>query len=261
MPASPGEPAKIKRVNCSNCGYRIRADAEVCPHCHVDPHTRRPLPSNLLIGVLVVLVLAFVCVFASQFLVNPMTQFAALGLKPQPTTVIQVIYSVVTPVPPTPTAGPSVTPLPASPAPRPSPTPARPSAPTLAPTQPAPSPTSSEFGVPKLTAPANNANFTGADAEIALEWQTVAPGGLRENEWYLVSLAYTSRNGGAVTQSGWSRETRWSVKKDWWSDASVTTRTFAWSVQLMRIEGADPYASATRTPISPPSETRRFVWQ
>ncbi len=266
MTPSTGESAsaKVKRINCRNCGYRIHADAEVCPHCHVDPHTRRPLPSNLLIAILIVLVLAFVCVLVSQFLVNPMTQFAALGLKPQPTTVIQVIYAVVTSPPPTPppSVAPTITLLPTLTfTPRFSPTPTRKGAPTITPTPPVPSPTSSDYGVPKLIAPANGANFSGADADISLEWQGVAANGLRENEWYLVTVSYTSRNGGATTKNGWSRETRWNVDKSWWSDASASARTFSWSVQLMRVEGADPYASPTRTPISPPSETRKFVWQ
>ena len=262
--ASSGEPVseKIKRVNCRNCGYRIRADAEICPHCHIDPRTRRPLPSNLLIAILILLVLAFGCILASQFLINPMTQFAALGLKPQPTTVIQIIYAVATFPPPTATNAPTLTPLPTlTPTSRFSPSPTRRGAATITFTPPAPSPTSSDYGAPKLIAPTNNANFSGADAEIVLEWQSVVASGLRENEWYLVTISYTARNGTATTQSGWSRETRWSVKKDWWSEASLAVRTFSWSVQLMRVDGADPFTSPTRTPATPPSETRKFVWQ
>jgi len=224
MADSSSEPAseKIKRVNCRNCGFRIRGDVEICPHCHVNPQLRKPLPSNLLIAVLVGLVLVFVCVLAAQFLINPLTQFAGLGLKPQPTTVIQIIYAVAT---------------------------------TAA------SPTSSDYGAPKLSAPATNANFSGADAEIVLEWTSVVVNGLRENEWYLITISYTARDGKATTQSAWSRETRWNVKKDWWSDASLAARTFSWNVQLMRVDGADPFTSPTRTPATPPSETRKFVWQ
>jgi len=240
MAASSGPPAseKIKRINCRNCGYRIRSDAEICPHCHVNPQTRKPLPSNLLIAVLVGLVLVFVCVLAAQFLINPLTQFAGLGLKPPPTTVIQIIYTVATQAPPSAT-----------------------NAPTITPTRLAPSPVPTDNGAPKLNAPANNANFSGADAEIVLEWTSVVANGLRENEWYLVTISYTARDGKAITQSGWSRETRWSVKKDWWSDASLAARTFSWNVQLMRVDGADPFTSPTRTPATPPSETRKFVWQ
>ena len=240
MSVSTGEPAseKIKRVNCRNCGYRVRVDTEICPHCHVDPRTRRPLPSNLLIAILLMLVLAFVCVLVSQFLVNPMTQFAALGLRPQPTTVIQVIYVVVTPSAATLT-------------------------PTVAPTftRPAPSPTAGDYSAPKLVAPANSAIFSGPDADISLEWSSVVASGLRENEWYLITISYTARSGAVTTQSGWSRETRWSVKKDWYGDASLAARTFSWNVQLMRVEGADPFTSPTRLPATPPSETRKFVWQ
>lgn len=263
MSVSTGEPTpeKVKRINCRNCGYRVPSDTAICPHCHVDPHRRRPLPSNLLLAVLLTISLAFVCVVVSLFLINPMAQFAALGLRPQPTAVVQIIYSVATQVPtatiaPTLTAHPTLTP-----SPRFSPSPTRKGAPTITVTPPPPSPTSSDYGTPKLTVPANNASFTGEETEIALEWQSVVAGGLRENEWYLVTVAYTGRNGSATTQSGWSRETRWVVKKDWWSDASLTARTFTWSVQLMRVVGANPYASPTTSPATPPSETRKFVWQ
>ena len=234
------EPAseKIKRINCRNCGYRIRSDVELCPHCHVNPQTRRPLPSNLLIAVLVGLVLVFVCVLAAQFLINPLTQFAGLGLKSQPTTVIQIIYTVATQAPPSDAT-----------------------APTITPTRLPPSPIPTDNGAPKLSAPANAAIFSGADADIVLEWTSVVASGLRENEWYLITISYTGRDGKATTQSGWSRETRWTVKKDWYSEASLAARTFSWNVQLMRVDGADPFTSPTRIPATPPSETRKFAWQ
>jgi hypothetical protein len=252
---------KVKRINCRNCGYRIRSDAEICPHCHVNPQTRKPLPSNLLIAAIVGLVLLFVCVLGAQFLVNPLTEYAGLGLKPPPTAVIQIIYTVATQPPSEAADEPNATPPPGvSAPPKSAPSPTHTAAPPTA-ARPAPSPTSGEYSAPKLTAPTNNATFSGGDADITLEWSSVVSSGLRENEWYLITLAYTARNGATTTQSGWTRETRWSVKKDWYSDASLAARTFSWNVQLMRVDGADPLTSPTRTPATPQSETRKFVWQ
>jgi hypothetical protein len=266
MADSPAEPkhVKAKRINCRNCGYRIHADAEICPHCHADPRTPRPLPSNLLIAVLVLLMLGVVCAVGFVYFLDPIRQLASIGLNPQPTTTVRIIFTVATPITPTATALSTSTPLPTATATsRFSPTPTRKGAPTASATatRPTQTPGPNDYGAPKLVSPAIGAFFAGIDTDFALEWQNVAPNGLRENEWYLITITYTSRANVTVTQTSWSRETKWNVKKDWWNDASLNSRTFYWNVQLMQIDGADPYSSPARTPVSRLSETWKFLWQ
>jgi hypothetical protein len=171
--------------------------------------------------------------------------------------VVQVIYVIATPVPATSTLMPTATFTPTS---RLSPTPTRRGARTPTLTLAAPTPTLAAYPAPLLIAPANVAIFDGAEASITLEWGSVSPSGLRENEWYRISVSYTGRDAKPVEQTGWSKETRWSVPTAWWNDAASGARTFTWNITVMRVEGVDPFASPSRTPAGPTSATRSFIW-
>ena len=256
-----------ERVRCKHCGNRIPADAAVCPRCKADRsaelargarHSR--IPAFVRVGAIIVGVLLLICVGWVIFrAITTNALVRVLGLyEPTraPTRVIQVIYVVVTPVPPTPTFSPTPS---ATPTPRVSPTPTRRGARTPSPA-PAVTLPPGFYPAPQLLAPANTTVYNGADAVIILEWQSVAASGLRENEWYAISISYTARSGSPATQTRWSKETRWTVPKVWWNDAAPDARTFKWKVAVVRVEGVEPLASPSRTPISPDSVTRSFIW-
>ncbi len=256
-----------KRINCSNCGYRVPADALLCPHCRADPRQWRLRWSTALLLLLGALLFIYLCVLTIRILpaligsvsIPEPTATASPTRTPTITIVVQAMELTATPSPITlpPTLPPSATPTTTS---RFTLTPTRRGAPTGTPTLGSPTPKLADYAAPKLTAPLNMAMFSGSDANIALEWQSVSTSGLRENEWYQVSASYTARTG-AITQTVWSRETRYQVKKEWWNDALPSARIFSWNIQVMRVEGADPYASPSRVPASPPSETFKFEWK
>jgi hypothetical protein len=185
----------------------------------------------------------------------------ALGLNTlvqTPTEFIQVIYVVATTARPTssPTQNPTVTPLA-----RFSPTPTRRGT-RAATTSPAPpTPVQVSYFAPQLIAPANATVYSnGPLASITLQWQPVSPNGLRESEWYHVTITYAARDGTPGLRNGWSKETRFEVKGEWWGDAAPDARTFKWNVAVMGIDGADPLLSPTKTLVSPISATRTFFW-
>ncbi len=249
----------VQRIRCGQCGRRIPADQEVCPRCGRDPHAERRFRARWLAAIVGALLVLCVGWFVYRMIATN-TLARALGLAPAtagpPTVVVHVIYVVATTAAPMPTV--TYTPT-ATSIPRVSPTPTRRGALTATATR-RPTPAPGTYPAPQLTAPPNGALYSGPDATIALEWSPVAASGLRENEWYQISLTFTDRVGKLVSQVAWSKETRWVVRGDWWSQASPDTRTFQWQVSTVQIEGIDPYVSPTRAPTSPPSVVRTFVW-
>ncbi len=252
-------------MRCAQCGYRIPADVPECPRCGGDPYTRRfpfALPSRniaraslILLGILLLACLGWVIFRA--FSTNLVGRVLGLA-EPEsaPTQVVQVIYVVATSPAPTPTLIPTAT---VSPTPRFSPTPTRRSARTPTPTRPIPTPAPTLYPAPVLTGPANTTVYSGANANIVLEWQSVSAAGLGENEWYRISITYLGRDGKPVEQVRWSKEIHWTVLTDWWNDVSQDNRTFKWNVTVVRSQGIDPFAS-NNTPASPSSVTRSFIW-
>jgi hypothetical protein len=173
-----------------------------------------------------------------------------------PTRIVQVIYIVASPIPPTPTRTPTATPTKVV---TPTPTkrgarPASTSTPAIPPVPPGFYP-----AVP-LLAPLNTTVYTGADASIVLQWQSVAPNGLRENEWYEIKVTYTARDGTAGERKSYSKETTWTIASDLYKDVSTETRTFKWTVTVVRVDGIDPLITTNRTPISVGGTTRTFIW-
>ncbi len=185
----------------------------------------------------------------------------ALGLDTlvqTPTQVIQVIYVVATTAlpSPSPTQDPTVTP----PA-RFSPSPTRRGARTATPAPVAPTPVQAFYPTPQLIAPANATVYSnGPQASITLQWQPVSASGLRESEWYHVTITYVAQDGTPGLRNGWSKETHFDMKGEWWGDAAADARMWKWNVAVMRIDGADPLLSTSKTLASPVSATRTFFW-
>jgi hypothetical protein len=249
-----------ERIRCSHCGSRIPADAAVCPRCGVDPRARR-FPHAARVGAIAIAALLLMCCgWVAIRAVTTNTLGRALGLD-QPTTVptqvVQVIYVVATPISPTPTLTPNPT---ATPTPRFSPTPTRRGARTATPVPTSAAVAPGAYAAPQLVSPLNATVYQGADSVITLQWQPVSPNGLRENEWYYITMAYTARDGTPGFRYGWSKETRWNVPSAAWNDAANDARTYKWYVAVMRIQGADPLMSPSKTPVSPNSATRTFIW-
>lgn len=255
-----------RRIRCRNCGYRIPADSTVCPHCGENP---RLSTIALLVRVAILLLGGLLGLGACWLGLRALT---ANGLvltdgseesPPTPTATIQIVFVQATAIPPTPALEPMATPtLTLTPTPQFSPTPTRRGVrtPTLTATRPGPTPTSPTFSAPSLLGPPNLSIFTGEDANIFLSWQSVTTGSLPENEWYAISVSFTLRDGKSEMQRGWSKEPGWNVPKKFYSDASPKERAFKWNVTVMRVEGADPYASPNQAPASPTSVTWTFFW-
>ncbi len=250
------------RVRCAHCGKRIPADEAVCPHCDHDPHASRfPFTLRVIIIFLCAILIAcggWIAFRALNVFVFP----GAARADVTPTAAVQIIFVVATvPAPsftPLPTLTPNATTTPTS---RFSPTPTRIGVRASNTPLPSRTPTLAPYSAPRLIAPLNATIYEGAHANIALEWQSVALNGLRENEWYMISVAYTARDGKSATRIGWSKETRWTVIKDWHADISLNARTLSWNVTVMRVDGADPFASLTRAPASPVSAARTIIWK
>jgi hypothetical protein len=188
---------------------------------------------------------------------NVFARALGLGESTQtPTQFIQVIYVVATTPRPTPSPTPNSTATS-----RFSPTPTRRGARTSTPAPIRPTPVPGFYNAPQLTAPANATVYSnGLNAIITLQWQPVSPNGLRENEWYYVTLTYVARDGTPGLRNGWSKETHFDIKGEWWNDAASDARMFKWNVAVMRIDGVDPLLSPSKTLVSPSSATRTFFW-
>lgn len=255
------------RIRCRQCGRRIRADSVVCPRCGRDPYSKAP--PSLRVPLFLVGGLLLICslwVMYRAVTTNTLDRALAwINPAPSSTPTARIAYAVATtraPLPTlTPTATPTLTPL-HSPTPTLSPTPTRRGAPTITSTPPPPTMTPVLYpNAPQLMAPTEGAAFSGPGAAISLEWQPIANRGLYENEWYAISISFTASDNSLVTRTGWSKEPNWHVPPDWWNDLSPNTRVVSWNVTVVRIEGADPFASPSRLPSSPTSVTRSFTWK
>jgi hypothetical protein len=203
----------------------------------------------VLLGVILILCVGWV--FFRSLATNTLQR--ALGLEPTaiPTQTAQVIYVLPTAVLPVPLSIPTALP-------RTSTTPARGAAAPTA--RPVATPVLAPYPAPQPINPPNATVFNGSTASIVLEWRPVSNSGLRENEWYRISISYQGRDSRPVEQIRWSKETHCTLLGEWWDDISSETRTVNWNVIVMQIQGIDPFASPNNVPISPSSETRSFIW-
>ena len=247
------------RITCKRCGSRIPADSVKCPRCNNDPRAERIPPIVMRLMALFAGIVFLICIGWIVFRVvttNVAVQFLGLNQPTRvPTRVIQVIYVVASPAPPTSTSVPSPTPT------KPiSPTPTRRGAPAAT---SIPKPTSIPPGfypAIALNAPANTAVYGGANAVIVMEWLSVAPNGLKENEWHEIKLNFTGRDNQPTERKSYTKETRWIVSPDLYREISPTARTFNWTLNIVRVDGFDPLASLNRAVITVSSSTRTFIW-
>ena len=248
------------RIRCARCGKRVLADVDACPHCGGDPRAQRfPYLKRIVVGLVVILLLACVSWVLFRALATDAAVRAFGFFKPAaPTQVIQVIYIVASPVRPTATFTP--TPIP-TPTPRFSPSPTKINARTTTPPAKTATPILGNYSAPQLIAPLNTMIYNGADYTIALEWQAVAPSGLRENEWYAITIQYTGRDNNPAEQKRYSKDTRWTVPNDWWKEISTNNRNVRWNVAVIRVDGVDPFTALNKTSASPASITRTFIWK
>jgi LysM repeat protein len=120
--------------------------------------------------------------------------------------------------------------------------------PTLTPTPGPP------FAAPALLSPANNALFNGPDAVIVLDWTSV--GILNDNQAYLVEVETPS---GKTPLTYTTQATSWRLSADLWP--SGRQRTLKWWVTVVGNEDTSGEGQPVWKPLSPPAESRRFVWQ
>ena len=251
--------ARHPRIRCARCRNRIPADATACPRCGADPRPK-PIPRAVRIGALIAIALiALACIGWVAYRAMTTDVLArGLGLiQPSrvPTQIVHVVFVVATPVPPTAT----LAPLPTITAPpRVSPTATRRGQSAITPQPIAPG---MIYLAPQLVAPLNALIFNSVADPVSLEWRAVAPSGLHENEWYAITVAYTGRDASPVTKTHWTRETRWTIPKEWHAEIAPDARTIRWHVGVVRIEGIDPITSPNRAPISPNSAQRTFIWK
>jgi hypothetical protein len=250
-----------RRIRCAHCGHRVYQEATLCPHCAQDPHPK-PIPRTLRLGALIAMIV-IVCACAGWVAFRTLTTDVvprALKLNEPtsvPTQLIQVLFIVATPPAPTPTILLAATTTPTRLV-TPTPTRRGARAATAAPTAPPPAP--ANYSAPQLIAPLNTLIFNGASAQVDLQWQPVSSAGLREYEWYAITVSYTGRDTSPVTQTRWMKETHWTVPSTWWSEVSLDARTFRWQVGVVRVNGIDPFTSTSRMPVSPNSALRTFIW-
>ncbi len=253
---------RTERIRCSHCGYRVLADSPECPRCGADPRAGRLASLGILPRVVAALAALLLCICLGWVVFRALSTNMlerVLGLStPTPTRqTVQVVYVVATVPAPTATVPPTPTPVPTSTV-KPSPT--RRGARTPTPTRILSTATPSVYPAPQLTGPPNTTVYNGADANIVLAWQPVTPAGLGENEWYRIWISYSGRDGKPAQNARWTKETTWTVPAEFWSGASLDNRGFSWNVTAVRIQGVDPFASSTYSPVSLPSATRSFFW-
>jgi DNA-directed RNA polymerase subunit RPC12/RpoP len=249
------------RIHCKHCGSRILANLQKCPHCHADPRAGRIPPIVVRLGMAVACLLLLVCVGWIIFrAIATNTLPRILGLSQPtfaPTEIIEIIHVVVTPESPSATTPTMPMVIPTS---RSMPT-ATPRGGRGAATPPSPVPASVGFyPTVQLFSPANATVYSGANAVILLEWRTVAPLGLRENEWYEAKISFAGRGNTPAERKSYTKETNWIVSADLYKEVSADVRLFKWNVTVMRVDGIDPLASPNRSPVNAPSPTGSFYW-
>ncbi len=176
-------------------------------------------------------------------------------------TLAPIFFSTNTPVPtPTPTR------LPASPTraqtatplvPTPTRTATKPPAPAQTPGTASPFP----FPAPVIVGPVpNGGTWIGegqANAAITFRW-TCEPCALGANDWYEVVITFTERTGGTRTVAGRTQDKFLSLRRLLDGGAyeiyqKAKEDEFQWYVQIKREPGNQP--------LSPPSQTWKFVWK
>lgn len=100
---------------------------------------------------------------------------------------------------------------------------------------------------PRLLSPKDQHEFGGEDVEIILQWE----GTLQEGQQYAVTVRYIGKGDETKTVGSWLRETRWRVPNPVYRDISLMLRALKWDVMIIDASG---------NAVSPPSESRIFIW-
>jgi len=117
------------------------------------------------------------------------------------------------------------------------------------------------FPAPKIVGPLpNGGTWIGegqANAAITFRW-VCDPCVLGANDWYEVVITFTDRNGAPRTYAGRTQEKFLSLRRLYEGGGfelyqKAKEDTFQWYVQIKREPGNQP--------VSPPSETWKFVWK
>lgn len=133
--------------------------------------------------------------------------------------------------------------------------------PTLPPPPPPTATLTYLFPAPKIVGPLpNGGTWIGegqANAAITFRW-TCEQCVLGPNDWYEVVITFTDRNGVPRTYAGRTRDTSLSLRRIYEGGGfelyhKAKEDVFHWYVQIKREPGNQP--------ISPPSETWKFVWK
>jgi hypothetical protein len=135
---------------------------------------------------------------------------------------------------------------------------------TRAPLPPSPPATATiaySLPAPKITGPLpNGGTWIGegqANAALTFRW-TCEPCALGANDWYEVVITFTDRTGIARTYAGRTQDKFLTLKRIYEGGGfelyqKAKEDTFQWYVQVKRDPGNQP--------LSPPSETWKFVWK
>jgi hypothetical protein len=266
-------------VVCPECGVRLRRDSRRCPRCKseirvglaVCPHCaeeldKRRIPWKLIGSLAGLAGVATVALLVVTLVPLPFNlPFVAIGPSPTPTEVL---------VPPTET--PTETPWPptATPTATATATPVVTATATLTPTvaagatatpweSPVSSATPTEIGTetpgfryaaPRLVSPADGEQFNGSRAPIVFRWESV--GTLADNAWYSIKLSYEGKDGKIKEDVNWTKDTSRQVGGNIY-DSLGADRQVSWNVTVF----SDAAGSDAGVAVSPPSETRSFVWQ
>jgi hypothetical protein len=83
---------------------------------------------------------------------------------------------------------------------------------------------------------------------------------LKENEWYEIQLNFAGRDGKPAERKSYTKEVRWILSPELYAEIATNARTIKWTVNVVRVDGFDPLASLTRTPITVNSASRTFIW-
>lgn len=185
--------------------------------------------------------------------VQGLSQISLTSLLPQ-------TPATLTPSPPptgtriTPTRIPTATPVTPTATPSQTPTETLPPGAAAAQVSPTPAPSATfAFGAIELVGPPNGAVVQGDS--VVLSWRPQADLGV--DGVYLVTLRYLA-SGHEESVTAWTRETAWTVPPELRQKADPARREFRWSVQIMG-QTADG-SGGEGIALSPPSETRTFVW-
>jgi hypothetical protein len=112
------------------------------------------------------------------------------------------------------------------------------------------------YSAPTLRGPDDGTTFSGARAQVTLNWDAV--GTLAQDEYYDVSVRY--KEGGDLQYSGtWTQDTHYSVPAFLFGKADGAE--FMWDVTVRRQTGTRPDGGKTGPTISAASATRKFYWR